>query len=34
VVEELGWVMILVANVAAVAGMGGWILRRESFRSS
>jgi hypothetical protein len=34
VVEELGWVTVLVANVLAVAGMGGWILRRESFSSS
>ena len=34
VVEELGWVPILVANVLAVAGMAGWIWRRESFRAS
>jgi hypothetical protein len=34
VVEELGLVTILVANVLAVAGMGGWIWRREPFGSS
>ncbi len=34
VVDELGWVMVLVANMLAVAGMGGWIWRRESFRPS
>ena len=34
VVEELGWLSVLVANVLAVAGMGGWIWRRESFRAS
>ena len=34
VVGELGWVMVLVANVLAVAAMGAWIWRRESFRAS
>ena len=34
VVEELGWLSVLVADVLAVAGMGGWIWRRESFRAS
>ncbi len=34
VVEELGWLSVLVANVLAVAAMGGWIWRRELFRTS
>ena len=33
-VGELGWLSVLVANVLAVAGMGGWIWRHESFRAS
>ncbi len=33
-VEELGWVTVFVANVLAVAGMGGWIWRLGSFGAS
>jgi hypothetical protein len=31
VVAELGWLSVLIANVLAIACMGGWIRRRESF---